>query len=558
VSIQELKVHSVVGLLVFLAPGWECAPRAQDTPQTQVIEIGSRRELFVDEFLIDRLAGGAELRLHHPRPRELALVHDAPWEGTGSGYHSVFQDGDRYRMYYKAWHLDVQQGKLNTGAHPLFCCYAESDDGIHWGKPDLGIVEFQGSTANNITIASGQAGSLKIDAGHPAVFKDENPDVPADAKYKAFVRSAGPRGLIPLKSPDGLHWTPMSDGPVITEGAFDSQNLAFWDPVLGQYRAYWRIFTAGTTTEKVWKPAGIRAIRTATSPDFLHWSDPVDLTYVDSPDEELYTNQVKPYHRAPHLLIGFPTRYVDRGWSDSMKALPELEHRELRASSTQRYGTALTEGLLMASRDGVRFKRWNEAFLRPGIERPGTWSYGQQYIAWHVVETQSDLEGAPNELSLYAGESYWTGKSSALRRYTLRLDGFVSVNAPMSGGELVTCPMTFSGDELRLNFSSSAVGGIRVELQDKSGAPIPGFALNDCQDVFGDSVDRVVTWTEGAATGGSLGANAPTSFGQGSDSSEQSPGGADVSRLAGRPVRIRFVLKDADLFAFQFADAAKR
>ena len=66
-----------------------------------VIDIGSRRELFVDEALIERISGHAQQRMHHPIPREVALVHDEPWEGTGSGYHSVFQDGEIYRMYYK-------------------------------------------------------------------------------------------------------------------------------------------------------------------------------------------------------------------------------------------------------------------------------------------------------------------------------------------------------------------------------------------------------------------------------------------------------------------------
>jgi hypothetical protein len=490
------------------------------TNYASTIDIGSRRELFVDDFLIEKLAGKAELRLHHPEPREIALVHDAPWEGTGSGYHSVFKDGNLYRMYYKAWHLDVQPpGKVRTDSHPLFCCYAESDDGIRWRKPELGLHEFKGSKKNNIVMVPGKAGSAVADPGHPAVFKDENPDAPADARYKAIIRSSKPRGLLAFKSADGLHWTPMSDGPVITEGAFDSQNLAFWDPVRKEYRAYWRIFTAGVITEKDWKPAGVRAIRAATSKDFLNWGPHKDLTYVDSPPEHLYTNQIKPYHRAPHIFIGFPTRYIERGWSDSMRALPELEHRELRAKASLRYGTAITEGLLMASRDGVKFKRWNDAFLRPGIERVGTWNYGHQYIAWHVVETKSALESAPNELSLYAGESYWTGNSSELRRYTLRLDGFVSVNAPMSGGELITKPLTFTGAKLALNFATSAAGDIRVEIQDARGKPLPGFALDDCKPIFGDSVERVV---------------------------------ADVSSLAGKTVRLRFVLRDADLYSFQF------
>lgn len=488
------------------------------------VAIGSRRELFVDNLLIDRMTGGARQRLHHPQPQEIVLEHDAPWEGTGSGYHSLFQDGPLYRMYYKAWHLEVSQGKVNTSTHPLYCCYAESDDGIHWRKPDLGLHEFRGSKANNIVITSEHVGNVNPDAGHPAIFKDENPAAPPEARYKAILRSNSPKGLLPFQSPDGLHWSPMSDAPVITDGAFDSQNLAFFDPERGEYRAYWRYFTAGTTDEKNWNPSGLRAIRTARSKDFLHWTDQADLTYVESPPEQIYTNQIKPYHRAPHLLIGFPTRYVDRGWSDSMRVLPELEHRELRASTTMRYGTAVTEGLFMASRDGVQFQRWNEAFLPPGIEREGTWNYGQQYIAWHPVETKSALPGAPNELSLYATESYWTGNSSALRRYTLRLDGFVSIEAPLTGGELVTRPLTFTGKQLTLNFASSAAGGLQVELQDAAGLPLPGFTLDDCPPIFGDTLNRTVTWKNGG----------------------------DVSALAGQPIRLRFLLKDADLYALQF------
>lgn len=491
-----------------------------------VTDIGSRRELFVDSTLIDHLSGKAELRLHHPVPKEIAVIHDAPWEGSGSGYHSIFKDGDKYRMYYKAWQLDVSDKGVKTNAHPLFCCYAESSDGIHWKKPELGLHEFKGSKANNIVIASGKIGNVNADAGHPAVFKDDNPAAPADARYKAILRSAGPKGLLPFKSPDGIHWSPMSDAPVITDGAFDSQNLAFWDAASGVYRAYWRYFTAGTTDEKNWKPEGHRAIRTATSKDFIHWENQHDLSYVDSPSEQLYTNQVKPYYRAPHLLIGFPTRYTERGWSDSMRALPELPNREWRAKASLRYGTAITEGLFMASRDGVLFKRWNEAFVPPGIEREGTWNYGQQYIAWQVLQTKSDLEGAPDELSLYAGENYWTGKSSALRRYTLRLDGFVSAQAPMSGGELVTKPVRFKGTKLELNFASSAAGGLRVEIQDADGKPMPGFALEDCPQIFGDSIERTVTWKNGG----------------------------EVGSLIGKPVRLRVELKDANLFAFKFSE----
>lgn len=335
----------------------------------------------------------------------------------------------------------------------------------------------------------------------------------------------------------------MAAEPVITEGAFDSVNLAFWDAVNREYRAYWRYFD-GSTEEELHR--GNRSIRTATSQDFIHWENHADLQYVDSPVEQLYTNAIKTYFRAPHLKIGFPIRYTERGyqlargeakealthaektaqWPDSLLALPELENRLVRGAMQERYGSAITDTLFMASRDGVTFKRWNSSFLRPGIERPGTWNYGHQYMGWHVVQTKSALPGAPDELSFYAIENYWTGGSASLRRYTLRVDGFVSVEAPMEGGELLTKPITFSGNKLMLNFSTSAAGSVWVEIQDADGEPIPGFALADCEPLFGDTLDREITWKQGS----------------------------DVSGLSGRPVRLRFVLKDADVYAYVFSE----
>ena len=547
-----LSLLSLVTLASSLTAGEDAVNNhIHDKPES-VSQIGTRRELFVDDILIDRIEGGAALRLNHPVPQEIVLNHDEPWEGSGCVYHSIFKDGDRYRMYYAAGQLTVTPAGVNAGTHGQFCCYAESDDGIHWRKPALGLHEFQGSKANNIVMVREQVGNAISEPGEPAVFKDENPDTPADSRYKALLPANRlpadhRRGLLAFKSPDGLHWSPMSDKPILTDGAFDSQNLAFWDPTARQYRAYWRYFTkGGHDNEKVWNPQGHRAIRTAVSKDFLNWTDQNDLRYVDSPSEQLYTNQVKPYHRAPHLLIGFPARYVERGhrddpdhearesagpeqlarWSPSLRSLPEFENRQWRARASERYGRALTEGLLMASRDGVTFKRWNEAFLRPGIERQGTWNYGHQFIGWHPVETKGTQEDAPNELSLYAVESYWTDNSDLLRRYTLRLDGFVSVSAPMKGGELVTTPVIFTGKSLHLNFATSAAGSLRVELQDAQGRPLPGFSLNDCEELFGDTLDRAVSWKSNR----------------------------ELSTFIGQPVRLRFALRDADLYSYQFLD----
>jgi len=488
--------------------------------ESLAVDIGSRLELFVDDYLIEEVSGKASLVLHHPDPGEIVLIHDEPWEGSGSGYHSVFQDEGIYRMYYKSWQHTASDDLTNV--HPLFCAYAESEDGIHWKKPNLGVHEFEGSTDNNIVFVSGAVDGFDLNAGHPAVFKDNNPNVSQEGRYKAILISGKPKhGMVAYQSPDGIHWKVMSSDPIISDGAFDSQNLAFWDATNNQYRAYWRYFTE-SDDETLYK--GKRAIRTGTSSDFIHWDEHENIRFLDSPEEQLYTNQIKPYHRAPHILLGFPARYIDRGWSPSMRALPELELREKRAEINQRYGTAITESLIMASRDGTTFKRWNEAFIRPGMERQGSWTYGDSYMAWHVVETKSNFKGAPNELSFYVSENYWKGKGSAVRRYTLRLDGFVSVGAPMVGGSLKTKPIRFAGDNLYLNFSSSAMGEVRVEILDTDGHVIPGFSSADCDPIFGDTVKRKVSWS----------------------------GHENLSNLAGKTIQLRFILKDADLYSFQF------
>ena len=158
----------------------------------------------------------------------------------------------------------------------------------------------------------------------------------------------GNRALFALGSSDGLRWKPISDKPVITRGYFDSKNLAFWDPVQKIYRAYFRDFrnaiTGAQRSQQEKADEGhryVRDIMTATSTDFIHWSKPQWLRYPGAPDEELYTNQVAPYYRAPHILMGFPMRYQDRGWSEAMRLLPNVEHREARSKVSPRLAPPL-------------------------------------------------------------------------------------------------------------------------------------------------------------------------------------------------------------------------
>jgi hypothetical protein len=512
-----------------------CALSAQD--RDGAVNIGNRLELFVDNYLVESMTGEARLQLQHPAPREVVLRTDAPWEGNASAFQSVFKDGELYRMYYRGLHYRHSGPPAQALAdHPWFLCYAESDDGIHWRKPNLGLFEFNGSKDNNIILTPQFLAPIKGDPAHTATFKDANPDCPADARYKIIVIGSKPKGMYVLKSADGIRFSIMSEKPIQTKGAFDSQNLAFWDPVAKIYREYHRGFKDG-----------VRDIMTASSPDILNFPEPQWLQFPGAPKEHLYTNEVQPYYRAPHILMGFPMRYTERGWSEPMMQLPELDERLARAKSSRRYGTALTDGLFMTSRDGLTFNRWKEAFLRPAQREKPTWVYGDNFIFWGMVETASALgnaprskpgppagsaperlcleRGAPNDLSLYATEGYWRGTSINVRRYTLRIDGFVSLNAPLSGGGLLTKPLIFDGGNLTINASTSAAGSIQVEVQDMKGNPVEGYSLADCPEIFCDDIRHVVRWKRA---------------------------GGDVRPLTGKPVRLRFALKDADLYSFQF------
>ena len=198
------------------------------------------------------------------------------------------------------------------------------------------------------------------------------------------------RALIALKSADGLRWEKMADRPVITKGAFDSQNLGFFDPHIGKYREYHRMFRV------------VRDIMTGTSDDFLNWTDPRFLDYPDAPAEHLYTNAVRPHPGAPHVLVGFPTRF-----------LPAKEQ---------------TEPTFMASRDGRAFTRYLDAVIPTTApkDRDGNRC---NYMANGVIS----LPGQPDEFSVYAAEAYYTGPASRLRRFTYRRDGFASLHAGPGG-----------------------------------------------------------------------------------------------------------------------------
>ena len=508
-----MRILYVLAILTFLFPSSEILSAGENAP----IKLGGERELFLDDFFIGSMEN-CEIQVHQPTRENIAIVGDAPWEGNGGGYWSVLYDDEAkvYRAYDHAW--QTANGIESSG--PIFIAYYESADGITWTKPNLGFVQFNGSTENNILMAKVPDGN---DVHDFSPFIDARPGTPADARYKATGASLKCDGLWVWKSPDGIHWTPMCDKPVFTAGAFDSQNCAFWSETEKKYVLHYRHFTD--------RGGECRIVKRATSDDLLHWTDEGEIRFPDGEGPthaaQFYVNQILPYYRAKQISIGFPARYVDNGLTPSTPLLPEWDKREKRLGLSQRYGTVVTDSVYITSRDGMNYRQSNEAFLPPGLRTKHNWTYGDNYIARHVVETASPRDDMPRELSIYAVESYFTGRTSRLRRYSLRIDGFGSVHAKNIEGQMTTKPFVFSGAELSLNLSTSAAGTVRVELLDENGAPVPGFTAADSDFFYGDTLDWRASWQ----------------------------GKKDLSAFAGKTVSLRFILREADLYSLKFEPA---
>jgi hypothetical protein len=474
--VKEKYVHDAIWAILSLA----CAGGAlAEEPVAAPIDIGTRIEMLVDDRLIDpALTKGIAFNLQTPVRQEVVFTTDKPWEGEFSAYFTVFQDGPRIRMYYRG------SSAVPDRSEKQATCYAESTDGIHFTRPNLGLYEFDGSKENNIVMTG-------VASHNFAPFLDANPAAKPDERYKALAGFQN--NLFAFGSPDGLHWKKLQAEPVMTKGAFDSLNLGFWDTNSNCYRSYSRYFQ---TTAK----GGVRSIQHTQSSDFIHWSDPQPNHYSErAPNMQFYTNATVLCPGATHQYLAFPMHFI-----------PERKKiREMKEPG-------VSDAMFMSSRDGQNWDRANlAAWLRPGPDQHN-WTHRSNMPAWGIVQT------SPDEFSMYVSEHYgWA--DNRLRRVTVRRHGFASAHAGYSGGEFTTRVLKFAGDQLVLNYATSAGGSVQVEIQDENGAVVPGFALADMDQLYGDELDAVVRWKSKR----------------------------NISELAGRPVRFRFALDDADLFAFQ-------
>lgn len=443
------------------------------------VQIGSRVEMFTDEWLIEEKSD-VELTLHRPIRKEVVLASDRPWEQNERGFCSVIQETDGIRFYYR--------GRYDhSGSSEAVTCYAESADGIHVTKPEFDLYPLEAGAKSNI-VWKQKEGFI---SNTFAAFLDRSPNVRPHERYKAVGGAGsvhGGKGLFALCSGDGVKWNLMTEEPVLTDGYFDSHNVVFWDSNCSAYRCYSR-----------YADKGIRAIQSSISTDFIHWSPPQPNQYAEGiPMEHFYTNATIQCPGAEHMYLSFPMRFMP-------KRKKVEEHRN----------PGVSDSVFMTSRDGVHWDRtFREAWLLPGPDERN-WTDRNGIIAFGCVETEK-------ELSFYADEHYrWP--DNRLRRLAVRKHGFASVRAGYGGGQFITRPLVVAGSHLVLNYSTSAVGFIQVEVQDEAGHPLEGLQLDDAEPLYGDEVEGTFRW--------------------------KSPVRLDA--FHDRPIRFRFVMQDADLYSMR-------
>ncbi|MBN1511487.1 MAG: hypothetical protein JXB13_05685, partial [Phycisphaerae bacterium] len=363
------------------------------------IDIGTRRELFVDRFLVESL-DGARLRLHEPVRAETVLRGEPeyPWEGIGSMAVAVWKDDDVFRMHYRC----IATEDFKAGAFRPEWAIAESPDGIHWTRPlrDARTLEF-GRLSN--LIADDQGRPLH---SMTSVAINTRPGAPAGRRYLGLkiLRPGGDMYSLATAtlytSPDGFRWTRFREEPVYETdlfNAFDSQPMIFWSEAEGQYVMYHRYLVRGEQAGADSLP-GMRSIARTTSPDLVAWSEPVRMSYDEAgrldPYANFYTNGTQPCPGAPHLYVSFYARLMpDR------KVVTDAQARRLHLPTwgQYRYDVDCSDSAFMTVRaeEPELFRQtFKETFIRPGFG-PRHWTSRSNFALAGVLET------GPAEWSVY-------------------------------------------------------------------------------------------------------------------------------------------------------------
>lgn len=492
------------------------------TDRPEVIEIGDRKQLFIDGKFITE-DENITLRMNPPVKGGPVLVGEEPWEqGWLVGSATVLEHEGRYRMWYIS-----SSPEQDVDRAPLYLCYAESKDGLKWTRPHLGLYEFRGSKANNIL--------LRVNIESASVFID--PKAPAEQRYKlvANMRESqgvpGPEGdgIYIYTSPDGLRWTLH---PVrLFHLAPDTNNMAFYDPRIDRYVIYVRVWNplrkiGRIETDDIMKPWPYDrdAVITTTRPRFPSTEIPTAFGYdeKDPVPSDHYTPAVIRYPFADDAYFAFPSAYhhFSPAGQDRLPDPPKSQFSNDGPLDIQ----------MAVSRDGKQFHRVERApYIDLGLL--GTGEEGSLYMLIGFLRRGDDIlqyyHGFPFTHGAYKGYSPETRRNIGTTFVAKqRLDGFVSADAPMEGGSFVTPALVFEGRKLTLNMNASAMGEVKVELRDERGNPIEGFTFENADPLHMNRLQIPVTWG----------------------------GNNDVSSLQGVPIRIAFRMRATKLYAFQFAN----
>jgi hypothetical protein len=432
-------------------------------------KIGPERQLFVDNYLIAD-ATWVKRTVHQliKYPGNPIMTAQEPWETNPSVVDVVYdRAAKKFRMWYSTLIHFTVPGTNTQARMPTL--YAESSDGIHWVRPKLGLLEYMGSKVNNWILYSSMNGIVQspYGEGHPPLDDPQTAFIANVTLEPPFVET---EGSYLYSSPDGIHWTRFYEGCVVPfmHGGkrFPLEGVGYpqmsYDHLLKTYVCDLKILF-----KPVFRTRGIM-----TSDDLIHWSRPRMTFYpdvLDTSDAQIYMS----------LSFAYESMWLGM----------------LRVYQYARAGRKQTDVELTCSRDGLQWSRVaNREILLPlGDEE--SWDRDYPVPARHGPLLIND------ELWFYYTGSRHTGSDKPLQAYDraiglakLRRDGFVSIDADNEPGTVVTRPLTFAGKHLHLNAKVKQGGWIRVAALDAKDQPIPGYGLQQCRPVTGDSTDVKVNW----------------------------------------------------------------
>jgi len=455
--------------------------------------LNNDRLLFFDHHHIES-ARDVTLTLNAPAKRGACLRIEKEWELGGVRGDCVVPVDGTYRFYYK---VSLDEGRTAFAI-------ATSSDGVTWDRPELGVVSFRGSTANNLVDVDGQK------PGEVCVFLD--PTAPEEHRFKAVGHNAAEGGMYLLTSPDGFRFK-RAPG-LLLNFICDNHNTSFYDERLGKYVTYLR----GWDRSRHIPPMdGSRVISRAESDDLFRpfpideqapdpwpparkWEEtevaglrkinrelPMAMRCdeQDPPEADLY--QAAAVHYLREAYVAFPTLYYHHPWA------PE---------------GFVNDGILdlqfASSRDGINWRRdLRDPYVR--LDLPDGTTTKLMHMLVGMVPHSHHLSQYYVGGNRSHGQGRVTGDTKVPHKppsigdpiaYRLeqRLDGFVSVDSAYTGGELLTKPFVLTGKELALNIDTSASGEARVALFGEDGSAIPGYGLEECDRIQGNDTRLVASW----------------------------------------------------------------